>query len=285
MNTGFVSNQYELCRDANEKVVIALHVKDNAGIKEHFHYCLEFIYMLDGKMQATVSGEQYTLNKGQILLVSCCEPHRIEYSDALHYVLMLPHKYFSSYSGMLAKKTFTPKYINDPSEGILSILRLFEGISNKQEPFNKIDQKRLDGILKSLSNILLETVLSTTSLVDRSEVFIQSVRVIEYLYSHYKEPITMQFLAKKFLCTQNELSQDFRQTFGTSPRAFLNQLRAEEVCSCIQADSQMTLEEIANASGFQSVQTLLRVFKKKYGCTPKEFKSERASTLEQSEDQ
>ena len=178
---GFVSNQYELCRDANEKVVIALHVKDNAGIKEHFHYCLEFIYMLDGKMQATVSGEQYTLNKGQMLLGSCCEPHRIEYSDALHYVLMLPHKYFSSYSGVLAKKTFTPKYINDPSEGILSILRLFESISNKQEPFNKIDQKRLDGILKSLSNILLETVLSTTSLVDRSEVFIQSVRVIEYL--------------------------------------------------------------------------------------------------------
>ena len=112
--------------------------------------------------------------------------------------------------------------------------------------------------------------------MDRSEASIQSVRVIEYLYSHYKEPITMPFLAKKFLCTQNELSQGFRQTFGTSPRAFLNRLRAEEVCSCLQANAQMTLEELADASGFQSVQTLLRVFKKEYGCTPKEFKRDSA---------
>ena len=280
LNTDFGSNQYELYRDVSEQIVIAFHAYEHNISKEHFHYCLEFIYMLDGTLKATISGEQYTVQKGQMLLISCCEPHSLEYANAAYYVLLLPHKYFSSYSLVLAKKSFMPKYIPDPSGIVLSVFRLFESIEDKKEPYDKIDNKRADGILKSLCSILLETVLGTTALVDRSEASIQSVRVIEYLYSHYKEPITMPFLAKKFLCTQNELSQGFRQTFGTSPRAFLNRLRAEEVCSCLQANAQMTLEELADASGFQSVQTLLRVFKKEYGCTPKEFIRDSAVVLE-----
>ena len=280
MNTDFRSNQYELYRDVSEQIVIAFHAYEHNISKEHFHYCLEFIYMLDGTLKATISGEQYTVQKGQMLLISCCEPHSLEYSNAVYYVLLLPHKYFSPYSIVLAKKSFMPKYITDSSGIVLSVFRLFESIEKKQEPYDRIDKKRADGILKSLCSILLETVLETTALADRSEASIQSVRVIEYLYSHYKEPITMPFLAKKFLCTQNELSQDFRQTFGTSPRAFLNRLRAEEVCSCLQANAQMTLEELADASGFQSVQTLLRAFKKEYGCTPKEFKHDSAFVSE-----
>ena len=283
MNTNFAQNQYELYRDVDDRVVIALHDQSKCTIKEHFHYCLEFIYMLDGELKAVMSGESYTLTKGQMLLISCCEPHRLEYTNAVYYVLMLPHKYFSSYSMVLAKKSFMPKYVTDSSGIILSLFRLFESIDKKQEPFIKIEKNRLDGILKNLCSVLLEIVLGSTVLVDRSEATIQSVRVIEYLYSHYREPITLQFLAKKFLCTQHKLSQDFRQTFGTSPRAFLNRLRLEEVCSCLQADSQMTLKEIASVSGFQSVQTLLRVFKKEYGYTPKEFKRDSALIPEQNE--
>ena len=45
----------------------------------------------------------------------------------------------------------------------------------------------------------------------------------------------------------------------------------------------MTLKEIASVSGFQSVQTLLRVFKKEYGYTPKEFKRDSALIPEQNE--
>ena len=77
MNTDFVQNQYELDRDADDRVVIALHDQSKCSIKEHFHYCLEFIYMLDGELKATMSGEKYTLTKGQMLLISCCEPHRL----------------------------------------------------------------------------------------------------------------------------------------------------------------------------------------------------------------
>ena len=196
MNTNFAQNQYELYRDVDDRVVIALHDQSKCTIKEHFHYCLEFIYMLDGELKAVMSGESYTLTKGQMLLISCCEPHRLEYTNAVYYVLMLPHKYFSSYSMVLAKKSFMPKYVTDSSGIILSMFRLFESIDKKQEPFIKIEKNRLDGILKNLCSVLLEIVLGSTVLVDRSEATIQSVRVIEYLYSHYREPITLQFLQK-----------------------------------------------------------------------------------------
>lgn len=89
-----------------------------------------------------------------------------------------------------------PKYVTDSSGIILSLFRLFESIDKKQEPFIKIEKNRLDGILKNLCSVLLEIVLGSTVLVDRSEATIQSVRVIEYLYSHYREPLTLQFLRK-----------------------------------------------------------------------------------------
>ena len=131
-----------------------------------------------------------------------------------------------------------------------------------------------------LASVFLETVISRVGLVERNEISIQSIGVAEYLYSHFREKITMPFLAKTYFCNQQELSENFRKTFGESPISFLNRLRAEEVCALLRKEPDITLKEAAEKSGFQNVQKLLRAFKTYYDSTPKCFRGERRSETE-----
>ena len=127
MKTEKNSDYYELFRDAEGEVEIALHGAESAPAEQHFHYCIEFLYVLDGEIYATVSGKDFTVRKGQVLLISSCEPHRIIFSPAQrHYILMLPHPYFADYSAVMAKRSFALKCMeDDENQTILTLFRLF----------------------------------------------------------------------------------------------------------------------------------------------------------------
>lgn len=275
MKTEPLSGYYELFRDAQGEVAATYHGSDSEHVEQHFHYCLEFLYVLEDKIFATVSGEDLTVHKGQVLLISCCEPHRIQFPpNQRHCILMLPHRYFADYSSVMAKKSFASRCLSDDENGsLLSMFRLFHDISNRKAGFSNLSTEAADNALIGLASAFLETVIGKVGLIDRHEVSIRSVDVAEYLYSHFREPVTVPLLAKTFFCNQQELSESFRRTFGEPPVSFLNRLRAEEVRTILRKEPNITLKEAAEKSGFRNVQKLLRAFRTYYNDTPKSFRS------------
>ena len=72
--------------------------------------------------------------------------------------------------------------------------------------------------------------------------------------------------------TRNQISFFLNQVRGQTFYTFLNQLRLDEALERLNAQRPAPrIEEIASASGFNSLSTFYRCFKQKTGCSPKVY--------------
>lgn len=77
-----------------------------------------------------------------------------------------------------------------------------------------------------------------------------------------------------------QLMRLFRSQMQTSPHAFVSSIRLQKAAMLLR-NSQSTILTIALESGYQSETHFGKVFKKHYGCTPKQYRQQRitAETL------
>ncbi|WP_349294114.1 helix-turn-helix domain-containing protein [Pseudomonas sp. PMCC200344] len=72
--------------------------------------------------------------------------------------------------------------------------------------------------------------------------------------------------------TRNQISFFLNQVRGQTFYTLLNQLRLDEALSRLNAQRHASrIDEIASASGFNSLSTFYRCFKQKTGCSPKAY--------------
>ena len=70
-----------------------------------------------------------------------------------------------------------------------------------------------------------------------------------------------------------QLMRLFRSQMQTSPHAFVNSIRLQKAAMLLR-NSQSTILTIALESGYQSETHFGKVFKKHYGCTPKQYRQQ-----------
>ena len=78
-------------------------------------------------------------------------------------------------------------------------------------------------------------------------------------------------LAGKFLLTESSVYRAFRTRFGISPKQFLLEERLRMAQRKL-ADTDDTLPAIADSCGFPGPGALHYAFKRKFGCSPNEWR-------------
>lgn len=68
------------------------------------------------------------------------------------------------------------------------------------------------------------------------------------------------------------LSDYINNSLGTTFCDYLNSFRIAQACSLMAADSRLSLEEVAERSGFNSMSTFRRAFRKELGCNPAQYR-------------
>lgn len=85
------------------------------------------------------------------------------------------------------------------------------------------------------------------------------------------EPLPLAVLAAAACVGERQLARIFRAELETTPRAYVESLRVEEARRRLET-SEDSLDRIATACGFGSVDTLLRAFRRHVGTTPTEYR-------------
>lgn len=78
-------------------------------------------------------------------------------------------------------------------------------------------------------------------------------------------------LAKEVGMSLSSYAHKFKETVGVPPTEYLNLLRLENAKKQLE-DTDMTLFDIAVANGFSSDNYFIRMFRKRYGITPKRYR-------------
>ena len=95
-------------------------------------------------------------------------------------------------------------------------------------------------------------------------------KALTYLHHHFSEPLTLEVVAKDANMSAGYLTESFRKSTGTSFQTHLQLLRLRFAQSLLQA-SDLPITDICFASGFWTLSHFERVFKERFGQTPRAF--------------
>ncbi|OCT11636.1 AraC family transcriptional regulator [Paenibacillus pectinilyticus] len=97
---------------------------------------------------------------------------------------------------------------------------------------------------------------------------------IQFIADNFRRPLTLEGVAERVQISSRQLQRIFKEQADVSFSEYLEQVRLKFVCSELQ-QTTLTLEKIAERSGFTSSNYLHYVFKKAHGTTPNAFRESR----------
>jgi AraC-like DNA-binding protein len=143
---------------------------------------------------------------------------------------------------------------------------------NKKDGFDSVFE--LMSILNELSISRHTRILSNSTFNNNQHIAYNSrriERVMEYMNEHFHKPISLSEMAELTNMAESAFSRFFKARTGMTFIDSLTEIRLGHA-SRLLIDTTQSISEIAYETGFNNISNFNRIFKKKKGCTPKEFK-------------
>jgi AraC-like DNA-binding protein len=96
-------------------------------------------------------------------------------------------------------------------------------------------------------------------------------KVVNYLNEHFNEEVRLSKVAEMVNMSEVSFSRFFKLRTGKNLTDYLIDIRIGHTTRLL-ADSTQTIAEIGSMCGFNNLSNFNRIFKKKKGCTPKDFR-------------
>ncbi|MEO7719806.1 MAG: AraC family transcriptional regulator [Capsulimonas sp.] len=218
----------------------------------HHHDMWEVIYQRAGHVKTRQGGALFTMSPGMIIVHSPGVDHADIYSA--HYELIYLH-----FDATHAPQW--PRLCHDDRRQSISrvceaLYREFQGVDNGS------DRMRL--LLTAELDILLQRAREEQELTSGQRLVAEAMQLME---ERYRLKITMGALAAEIGVSRSSLYSHFCQLRGQSPPDYLLGVRLRHALGLLH-HSPMTLEAIADRSGFHSASHLSRHIKAATGASP-----------------
>lgn len=152
-------------------------------------------------------------------------------------------------------------------------------IEMKSRIMNLCKSHGFDSVLNFLS-ILYDLAISRNQKLLASSTFKSEFeipksrrikKVVQYLQENYNEEIMLSDVAKMVNMSESAFSHFFKRRTQRSFSHYLIDIRIGHACRML-LESNQNISEICFNSGFNNLSNFNRLFKKKKGCTPSEFR-------------
>ena len=203
----------------------------------------------------TVGDEKHDCKEGDIVFVNSRRPHAYEsIGESVNYVLVVGYDMIKS---ICPKGKALPLYM-PANESFKYVKRILE---ETYPVWGKMDSFAQRGFVYRI----LGTIMQYNGLVevryDKKEDL--AVQILEYIDVHYNQDINLEDLAKKFGYTPNYFSNVFNKYLHMGLRECVNRCRIKKAIEMIKNNkTKSTLWNIAEACGYESLNTFHRAYKK-----------------------
>jgi len=131
-----------------------------------------------------------------------------------------------------------------------------------------------DEQLAHLMQLALMLVARLQELVpahDGRRPFDRREEITHYLERHYRHPITLGGLARQLDLSESRTGQVVRELFACTWPELLADFRLRHACNLLE-QTEMSVTEISEHCGFSDPAYFHRVFRKRHGCTPLDWR-------------
>lgn len=227
----------------------------------------QIIYIAEGTGLLEYAKKSYGVTKGSVLFIKPNEHHRYKPNEKEGWT-----EYYVGFSGRFADQ-ITSNFKQQP---------LIECGSNYEliELFNKMiahgDQQK-PSFQKICSGIILQLVglieSQTTSILFEKKKILELIEnTREAMNNNLSDWIDFKELAINHGMSYSHFRRSFKEFTGVPPHTYFIDLKIVESKKQI-LNSSKSISEIAYGLGFNSVQYFSRLFKKKTGISPQQFRN------------
>lgn len=255
----------------NESLVVQKHfVPRGKSFPPHWHDFLELEMIVSGEGEHIHNNQKYKIGPGDAYLMSYYDFHALTANtDLVTYCIhfnetVLDEEISRFLSSSLHRfhcrfDTAEAKNICDKIEQML-----FE--STHQEPFFRQMQMNLISslVISVIRKTAKHTQVHTPKLIQQA---------IAYTHSNFRQDLSLEILAKQLSISKNHLGVTFKNWIGSSYNDYLNTIRLKYACNLLTV-SDLSVKEIAFASGYHSVEYFVYRFKYNLNVTPGEYRQQ-----------
>ena len=248
-------------------------------ISPHDHNFHEMVYCLSGGVDYLIGGQQYHLQRGDILCVPAGMTHAPLIPQQLtepyrRYVLWISQEYFQILNSMFLGDSLhtrdLPRLIRASGSSGEFLSQYFRRCVQECEQ----KQYRYDGVVFGIVTELavqLARLLRTEQSAPAGKPGLLE-QIISHVDAHLAERITVADVAARFWVSQSTVSQLFRKKMGTSFYRYVTQRRLLE--SKLLIKSGVPMEQVSVAVGFQDYSTFYRAFKSEFNISPTQYRKQ-----------
>lgn len=274
--------QKEITPIAAEDLFIVLnHPNAKFDYPVHYHSDYEINLVMDTYGTRTVGDSEEEFNTLDLIMIGPNIPHAwkgevvegnhvvtIQFSDKLLNFPILGKRLFSSIKQLLIESqhgiSFSEQIQLLMKDKILKLTKI-QGFHTVLEFFS---------ILYELSiadrRILVSNQYDTKDTV-RTSKSRRIAKVCEYIDKNIEEPIRLGDVAQLVSMSESAFSHFFKKKTNCTFIDYVTNLRIARACQLL-SETTYTVAEICYTCGFNNLSNFIRIFKKKKGSTPQEYR-------------
>ncbi len=257
-------------------------------VKSHWHYFLEIIYMIKGRIKVLSDGNIYNLNPKDMIIIHSKAIHSI-YSDNTEPPLYAVLKFDISrirltteYSPKMslifsAARNFKEADIYMPAQEteIFDIKYIFENciseINRKDYGYDTLLNAQLYTLLMKILRYWRSKGFDTTKIKKVHSENESIYSISEYIDIHSAESLKVEKIAEKCGMSYSYFAKRFRELYGQSCKDFIEYIRVSKAEDYL-IFTDCSLNYISQETGFSDCSHFIKVFKARKGLTPKQFR-------------
>lgn len=265
-------------------------------VRHHWHEEVEIVYLRHGSFKLDINMEPYGTDRECFLFINSGELHSLrslsmefdEQAVVFSPSMLLFQDYDSIDESILLpltqnKLTF-PRFLDQTSPFFSAFRSCYQQISHifsqSKETLITGEQILTDDVISQLQikagilqliGILMEAGLMCQSPRTESQKITAIKTVLSYITDHYHEKLYVQDLASQVNMNEQYFCRFFKRSIGKTPIDYINDYRLNKVIRLLETgDAQIT--EIYLECGFNNMGNFQRLFKRKTGITPLQYR-------------
>jgi AraC-like DNA-binding protein len=247
----------------------------------HYHNDHEFIYVLRGSVTLKCGSSIYRMQQGDIFVINDSEVHGIYDCSKDNVVLMIQINadYFTRQFPTLSNNVYRTMGKEKGNKEIIVLRNVLLKIALNHitaPPGHKLMNinmmtDALNYCDKNFKSFYFEGRIVMHKKYDYPEIGERLGRIIDYIYEHHSEKLTLRELAEKEHFSEGYMSKLITAGTGLGFRELLAFARVEESEKILLSGSEK-ISSIAAQVGFSTTAYYEKFFEKWFGCHPEEYR-------------
>lgn len=255
---------FEIVRNYTDSPMLSKPVPTK--FKAHFHQNVELLYTTEGESYVTVNGKSVVLTADQIAISDSYDIHSYDGGKNHKSIsLIIPSKYLHEYTAAKGNYVLSQNFIYDTD-----VAKEFKAAIDLLDKYLFDESSRM--IVEGLFSVILGLILKHIPLSEKSSKITLpfTAEILTFIEKNLTEDLSLERISGHFHYSKCYFSNIFKERFGKSYTEYVNIKRSHYAINLMKYNNR-TPTEASIESGFGSVPSFYRFFKKYYGVSPIEY--------------